>query len=43
VQQDSGPELQRAILDAVTEAYRQLEGPQGIVLAGAFWIIVAHP
>jgi len=43
VRHDSGPELQKAILGAVTEAYRQIEGPQGIELAGAFWIIVARP
>ena len=30
------------VLDAIVERYRKLEGPEGIVLAGAFWIVSAR-
>jgi SAM-dependent methyltransferase len=43
VMDEGGPELSEAILAAVTEAYRGLEGPDGIVLDGAFWIVIARP
>ena len=39
---NAAPELQRAVLDAIVERYRELEGPEGIVLAGAFWIVTAR-
>ena len=39
----TGPELSVAVLTAVTEAYRCLEGAEGLVLDGAFWIVTAHP
>jgi SAM-dependent methyltransferase len=40
---EAGPALQQSILDAVTETYRRLEQPEGIMLDGAFWIVTAHP
>lgn len=43
VRADAGPQLQQSILEAVTMAYRRLEGPQGIMLEGAFWIVTARP
>ncbi|MBR0672143.1 class I SAM-dependent methyltransferase [Neoroseomonas soli] len=35
--------LRSAVLGAVTAAYAGLEGPEGIVLDGAFWIVAARP
>lgn len=43
VRASAAPELQELILQRVTETYRQLEGPDGIVLDGAFWIVIARP
>jgi SAM-dependent methyltransferase len=36
------PELQQAVLDAVTESLQREQGPQGIVLDGAFWMVTAR-
>lgn len=35
----AGEDLQRAVLAAVTARYRELEGPTGVALEGAFWIV----
>ena len=37
------PARRSEILAAITETYRQLEGPEGVVLPGAFWIVAARP
>lgn len=42
VMDETAPAQRQAILDAVADAYRRLEGPEGIVLAGAFWIVTAR-
>lgn len=39
---DAPPALKEAILSAVAEAYRLIEGPEGIVAQGAFWIVSAR-
>jgi SAM-dependent methyltransferase len=36
------PARQQAVLDAVTQAYRGLEEPEGVLLDGAFWIVSAR-
>ena len=36
-------DVRRAVLEAVTETYRRLESPDGIVLGAAFWIVTARP
>ena len=40
---DATPALREAILLAVTESYKRFEGPEGIALDGAFWIVSARP
>jgi len=40
---DAAPALKEAILSAVADAYRQMEGAEGIVAQGAFWIVSARP
>jgi SAM-dependent methyltransferase len=40
---DAPPALKEAILGAIAEAYRRIEGPEGIVVQGAFWIVSARP
>lgn len=40
---DVKAEVRQAIIEAVTQAYRRLETPDGIVLGGGFWIVTARP
>lgn len=40
---EAAPARQQAVLAAVTEAYRHIEGPDGIMIDGAFWIVSANP
>lgn len=40
---DATPALREGILQAVTESYKRFEGPEGIALDGAFWIVSARP
>lgn len=40
---EATPELRESMLQAVTESYRRHEGPTGIALDGAFWIVSARP
>ncbi|HXP06527.1 MAG TPA: class I SAM-dependent methyltransferase [Stellaceae bacterium] len=40
---DVGADIGQAIIEAVTETYRRLETPDGIVLGASFWIVTAGP
>ena len=40
---EATPAVRGSILQAVTDSYRRLEGPAGIALDGAFWIVSARP
>ncbi|MHC2623024.1 SAM-dependent methyltransferase [Bradyrhizobium huanghuaihaiense] len=40
---DLKPAAREALISAVANAYRQIDGPEGIVLQGAFWIVTARP
>lgn len=43
VMDDATPARAQAVREAVAQCYRDLEGPEGIALAGAFWIVTARP
>lgn len=40
---DAEPAMRKAILETVAASYRTIEGPEGIILDGAFWIVTARP
>jgi len=40
---DLEPAAKEAVISAVANAYRQIDGPEGVVLQGAFWIVTAQP
>jgi len=40
---EMAPALREAVLSKVSDVYRQIEGPEGLVLQGAFWIASARP
>jgi len=40
---DLKPAVREAVISAVANAYRRIDGPEGVVLQGAFWIVTARP